>query len=325
MAMMVMMALNRKISIKNPITNLLLHRREVIIELNWILCFFYFALLAEQYWLVHLELSSVIMVEHHQPPPQPSPSTGLGGIREEDHCEKNWRTRRPEWVDLPPAGLQANRRPCINHPIQPTRLTRPLVRSTWRLHSSSSPTSSSSLLAKTSLFISSLITYLPLFILIAALGGPGSTVWASSSSDRQANGPPRFKSDSSDFDSQSEIVVRVREGQSSLNKEIYHLIGEDPDGDPLQFGVLGTLGRDLLRIESVGKEEAKIYLRKELDREIQDSYTLVLTLTDGKLGKGNFVSFHPENLSRLFERVSLFVCLYPDHQIVVAHCGGHQR
>lgn len=119
--------------------------------------------------------------------------------------------------------------------------------------------------------------------------------------------------------------MRVREGQSSLNKEIYHLIGEDPDGDPLQFGVLGTLGRDLLRIESVGKEEAKIYLRKELDREIQDSYTLVLTLTDGKLGKGNFVSFHPENLSRLFERVSLFVCLYPDHQIVVAHCGGHQR
>ena len=75
-----------------------------------------------------------------------------------------------------------------------------------------------------------------------------------------------------------------------MNKEIYHLYGEDPDGDPLQFGVLGTLGKDLLRIESVSPSEARVYLKKELDREIQDSYTLVLTLTDGKLGKGNYVS-----------------------------------
>lgn len=109
----------------------------------------------------------------------------------------------------------------------------------------------------------------------------------------RANLPPRFKSEGSDFDSQSEIVVRVKEGASSLNKEIYHLYGDDPDGDPLQFGVLGTLGRDLLRIESISSNEAKIFLKKELDREIQDSYTLVLTLTDGKLGKGNYVSFPP--------------------------------
>lgn len=106
----------------------------------------------------------------------------------------------------------------------------------------------------------------------------------------RANLPPRFKSEGSDFDSQSEIVVRVKEGSSSLSKEIYHLSGEDPDGDNLQFGVLGTLGRDLLKIESISSTEAKIYLKKELDREIQDSYTLVLTLTDGKLGKGNYVS-----------------------------------
>ena len=114
-----------------------------------------------------------------------------------------------------------------------------------------------------------------------------------SPNSRQANLPPRFKSpdDSTtgDFDLQSEIVVRVKEGASSLNKEIYHLYGEDPDGDSLQFGVLGTLGKDLLRIESVSSTEARIHLKKELDREIQDSYTLVLTLTDGKLGKGNYV------------------------------------
>lgn len=107
----------------------------------------------------------------------------------------------------------------------------------------------------------------------------------------RANLPPRFKSEGSDFDSQSEIVVRVKEGASSLNKEIHHLLGDDPDNDPLQFGVLGTIGRDLLRIESISPNEAKIYLKKELDREIQDSYTLVLTLTDGKLGKGNYVSY----------------------------------
>ena len=111
-------------------------------------------------------------------------------------------------------------------------------------------------------------------------------VWANT----RTNLPPRFKSDNNDFDTQSEIVVRVKEGASSLNKEIYHLYGEDPDNDPLTFGVLGTLGKDLLRIESISKNEAKVYLKKELDREIQDSYTLVLTMTDGKLGKGNYVS-----------------------------------
>ena len=104
------------------------------------------------------------------------------------------------------------------------------------------------------------------------------------------NTPPRFKSEDLD-DLQSEIVVRVKEGESSLHKQIYHLYGEDPDGDQLRFGVLGTIGSDLLRIESVPPNEAKVYLKKELDREIQDSYTLVLTLTDGKLGKGNYVRF----------------------------------
>ena len=77
-----------------------------------------------------------------------------------------------------------------------------------------------------------------------------------------------------------------------MNKEIYRLVGEDPDDDPLTFGVLGTIGEDILRIENVKPNQAVIYLRKELDRETRDSYSLVLTLTDGKLGKGNFVSNH---------------------------------
>lgn len=102
------------------------------------------------------------------------------------------------------------------------------------------------------------------------------------------NVAPRFVSQ---IDSISEIVVRVKEGPSSLNKEIYRLEGDDPDGDSLTFGVLGRIGQDLLRIENIAPNKAVVYLRKKLDREITDSYTLILTLTDGKLGKGNFVSF----------------------------------
>src|SRR6218665_586962 len=74
----------------------------------------------------------------------------------------------------------------------------------------------------------------------------------------RGNLPPRFRTDTNDAgDQHSEIVVRVKEGASSLNREIYHLAGEDPDGDSLQFGVLGPIGRDILRIESISKTEAK--------------------------------------------------------------------
>lgn len=120
------------------------------------------------------------------------------------------------------------------------------------------------------------------------------------------NFPPRFASSSSSSPSSpnggsgSEIVVRVKEGPSSLNKEIYRLVGEDPDGDPLTFGVLGSIGEDILRIENEKPNQAVIYLRKELDRETRDSYSLVLTLTDGKLGKGNFVSSYYKSCSIIF-------------------------
>ncbi|KPM07825.1 cadherin-23-like protein [Sarcoptes scabiei] len=144
--------------------------------------------------------------------------------------------------------------------------------------------SSTIALSSTNFFSSSWFSFLLIYLSVI------SSVLSSSSSGGKPNLPPRFKTEGSDFDSQSEIVVRVKEGDSSLKKEIYHLHGEDPDNDPLTFGVLGTLGKDILRIESISANEAKIYLKKELDREIQDSYTLVLTLTDGKLGKGNYIT-----------------------------------
>nr|CAD7572448.1 unnamed protein product [Timema californicum] len=71
---------------------------------------------------------------------------------------------------------------------------------------------------------------------------------------------------------------------------IYRLHGADPDGDPLVFGVREQVGNDLLRIENLGTNEANVYLKQELDRELKDEYSLVLTLTDGHLGEGNFIT-----------------------------------
>lgn len=88
----------------------------------------------------------------------------------------------------------------------------------------------------------------------------------------------------------SEIVVRVKEGPQSIGKLIYTLRGEDPDEDPLTFGVLGTMASDLLRVENVPGNQANVYLRRELDRETTESHQVVVTLTDGKLGRGNWVS-----------------------------------
>lgn len=92
-------------------------------------------------------------------------------------------------------------------------------------------------------------------------------------------------------------MVRVKEGPASIGKLIYTLKGEDPDDDPLTFGVLGSMASDLLRIENVPGNQANVYLRKELDRESTESYQMVITLTDGKLGRGNWVSFFLANFS----------------------------
>jgi len=104
------------------------------------------------------------------------------------------------------------------------------------------------------------------------------------------NSPPKFVTSLAGQASNSEIVVRVKEGSASIGKLIYTLKGEDPDEDPLTFGVLGSMASDLLRIENVPSNQANVYLRKELDRETTESYQVVITLTDGKLGRGNWVS-----------------------------------
>lgn len=46
----------------------------------------------------------------------------------------------------------------------------------------------------------------------------------------------------------------------------------------------------MLRIENAANGVAYLYLNRELDRETRDEYLLVLTLTDQRLGDGNFVT-----------------------------------
>ncbi|KAM3963622.1 cadherin-23 [Aphomia sociella] len=101
-----------------------------------------------------------------------------------------------------------------------------------------------------------------------------------------ANRPPRFL-----IDGQSEIVVRLKEGPDTpIGSLIYRLRGVDPDGDTLQFGIKDQLGSNILRLEAISSNEANIYLVKELDRETRDEYSFVLTLSDGHLGEGNFIT-----------------------------------
>ncbi|KAI5639888.1 cadherin domain-containing protein [Phthorimaea operculella] len=102
----------------------------------------------------------------------------------------------------------------------------------------------------------------------------------------QGNRPPRFL-----IDGQSEIVVRLKEGPDTpVGSLIYRLRGVDPDGDVLKFGIRDQIGSDILRLEAISSNEANIYLVKELDREIRDEYSFVLTLTDGHLGEGNYIT-----------------------------------
>lgn len=116
------------------------------------------------------------------------------------------------------------------------------------------------------------------------------------------NLPPKFITSQAGQASNSEIVVRVKEGPQSIGKLIYTLKAEDPDEDLLTFGVLGSMANELLRIENVPGNQANVFLRKELDRETTESYQVVITLTDGKLGRGNWVSYtdEPANESSLY-------------------------
>ncbi|XP_049786609.1 cadherin-23-like [Schistocerca cancellata] len=101
-----------------------------------------------------------------------------------------------------------------------------------------------------------------------------------------ANSPPRFLTDG-----QAEIVLRLKEGpETPVGSLLYRLRGVDTDGDSLTFGVREQPDSDILRIENFAGNQASIYLRKPLDREEKEEYTLVLTLTDGHLGDGNYVT-----------------------------------
>lgn len=52
-----------------------------------------------------------------------------------------------------------------------------------------------------------------------------------------------------------------------IGKLIYRLRGFDPDGDPLTFGVRHQ-SEDIVRIQPFNHQEAHVYLKRELDREV---------------------------------------------------------
>lgn len=58
----------------------------------------------------------------------------------------------------------------------------------------------------------------------------------------------------------------------------------------MTFGLQNNFDRELLEIKPVSETEANIYLNKELDRETKSEYSIVLTLTDGHLGEGTFIT-----------------------------------
>ncbi|XP_022221011.2 cadherin-23 [Drosophila obscura] len=101
-----------------------------------------------------------------------------------------------------------------------------------------------------------------------------------------ANRPPRFA-----IDGQSEIVLRLKESpETKVGTLIYTLKGYDPDNDPLTFGKRNSHDSEIIRIENTGGNEAKLYLAKELDRELQDEYAIVLTLTDSHYSDHSYVT-----------------------------------
>lgn len=94
----------------------------------------------------------------------------------------------------------------------------------------------------------------------------------------------------------SSIVLRLREGgqqagQPTIGTKIFHLKGIDNDGDPLVFGVVSNPdGVIKIQNEPGGTNEASVILVRELDAEEKTQYEVVLSLTDGRLGLGNFIT-----------------------------------
>ncbi|XP_011144581.1 cadherin-23 [Harpegnathos saltator] len=120
------------------------------------------------------------------------------------------------------------------------------------------------------------------------------------------NNPPRFL-----IDGHTEIVLRLKEGpETPIGSSIYKLKGFDEDGDKLVFGVRDQPGSDVIRVVNISPTEANIYLNKLLDRETKDEFALVLTLTDGRLGEGNFIT---QSLLLLVEDINDNVPIFRPH------------
>lgn len=82
-----------------------------------------------------------------------------------------------------------------------------------------------------------------------------------------ANQPPRFGL--TDDVNGGEVVLTLKEGPSTpVGSVIYKIRASDPDGDVLQFGLLGQAANELLRVQRVSDTEAELQLIKELDREV---------------------------------------------------------
>ena len=83
-----------------------------------------------------------------------------------------------------------------------------------------------------------------------------------------ANQPPRFEL--TDDIIGGEIVLKLKEGGQGtpVGSAIYRIRAADPDGDVLQFGLLGQAANELLRVQPVNPSEADLILIKELDREV---------------------------------------------------------
>ncbi|TRY71883.1 hypothetical protein TCAL_08438 [Tigriopus californicus] len=104
-----------------------------------------------------------------------------------------------------------------------------------------------------------------------------------------ANFPPKFLHDGITSEAGGEVVVRLKEGSDTPpGTKILHLRGFDRDGDPLTFGVKGS--QAVIHVENEDNNEASVFIVTELDAESQTEYQLVLTLTDGHLGVGNFIT-----------------------------------
>ena len=74
----------------------------------------------------------------------------------------------------------------------------------------------------------------PKFVQSSSGGGGGN-------GGQQSMSSASSSASSSQGGTNSEIVVRVKEGPQSIGRLIYTLRGEDPDDDPLTFGGLGTM------------------------------------------------------------------------------------